>query len=140
MTSRLGRNPDGSEQTLAGVPALVVEHNPPNARLFSVLLVKEGCDVRIATSAEEAIDTLRTFRARLVVVDLVLPRMSGLLFVQQLKEEPSARDLVVVAVSALNGPTVEQLAREAGCADCLRMPIDVHAFAGTLAKCLAGHI
>src|SRR5258708_32003064 len=39
---------------LAGILALVVDHDPRNARLLFELLASEGCDVKIARSAEEA--------------------------------------------------------------------------------------
>ena len=120
------------------VPALVVEDDPPNARLLSVLLAVEGCDVRITRSAEEALEVLSTFPARLIVLDLILPRMGGLLFAECLKAAPSTRDIVLIAVSAVNGLQVERLAKEAGCAACVRKPIDTYTFAQTVAGCLQG--
>jgi CheY-like chemotaxis protein len=122
---------------LPNVPILVVEDDPPHARLLSVLLTNEGCDVRIARTAEEALQLLRAFPARLIVLDLVLPRMSGLLFVRHLKSAASTRDIVIVAISAVNGSEVERLAKEAGCAAYIRKPIDMITFIRTLASCLS---
>jgi two-component system cell cycle response regulator DivK len=123
---------------LAGILVLVVDHEPRNARLLLKLLANEGCEVKIARSAEEAFLVLGTFPAQLIVLDLVLPRMSGLLFVQQLKAAPSTRDIVVVALSTVNGSEVERLAMEAGCVAYIRRPIDVHTFARTVAGYLGG--
>jgi CheY-like chemotaxis protein len=123
---------------LAGVPALIVDDDPPNARLISRLLADEGCDVRVAGTAEEALLLLGTFSPQLIVLELVLPRMSGLLFVQRLKAEPTTRDIVVIAVSALNGPHVERLATESGCVAYIPKPIDRQTFGRTVASHVRG--
>lgn len=123
---------------LHGVPVLVIEDDPASARLVSTILSNEGGIVRTAGSAEEGLALLRTFIPRILVVDLVLPRMSGLLTVRQLKAKPSTRDIPVIAVSALNGPETERLALEAGCAAYLAKPIDYEGFVDLLVRLLNG--
>jgi two-component system cell cycle response regulator DivK len=78
------------------------------------------------------------FSARLIVVNLVLPRMSGLLFVQQLKAAPSTRDIVVIGVWTVRGSKVERLAKKAGCAAYIQKPINVRTFARMVARHLKG--
>ena len=117
---------------LAGIPILVVEDDLAGARLLTVLLANAGGDVRVATSAEEALAMLRAFAPRVVVLDLVLPRMNGLLFARQLKSDPATRDIVIIAVSVINGPRTERLALESGCAAYVYKPIDIETFAQTI--------
>lgn len=117
---------------LRDVPVLVVEDDPASAKLLSFILEREGCHVRVATSAEEALTTMTTFRPRAIVLDLVLPRMSGILLAEQLSARPEGHDLVIVAVSAFNGPEAVRVAEKAGCAAYVRKPIDVDTFPGLL--------
>jgi CheY-like chemotaxis protein len=118
---------------LVGVPVLIVEDDPLSAKLTSIVLASEGAIVRIATSAEEALDTLREFLPRLIVLDLVLPRMGGLLFAKAVKADDRHRDAFIVAVTAINGPETRRIAEESGCDGYVRKPIETETFARTLA-------
>jgi CheY-like chemotaxis protein len=129
--------PADAPSPLTGVPVLIVDDDPPSAKLLGVVLDAEGCETRIARSAEEALDIMRTFVPRVLVLDLVLPRMSGLLLAQQLKSTPATRDLVIVAVSAFNGPETQRVVAGAGCQAYVRKPIDPIAFPQLLLKHLS---
>ena len=123
--------------TFRGLRVLVVDE-PAHGATIADLLAAEGCDVRIARTAPEALAILASFPARLIVLDLVLPGMSGLLFARTLKAAPASRDLVIVALSAVNGPAVERVALEAGCAAWMKKPIDGSTFVHTLGRHLKG--
>ena len=117
---------------LAGIPILVVDDDPPSARLVRVLLAGAGADVRTAYSAEEALDLLREFPARLFVVDLVLPGMNGFVLARQLKA--ASPHVVIVAISVVHGAETERRALESGCVALIHKPIDVNSFAQTVAR------
>jgi hypothetical protein len=118
----------GTPPPLASLPVLVVDDDAASAKLVAVILRGEGCDVRIAVHAEDALAQLRTFRPRLIVLDLVLPMMSGLLLAQQLKAKPETRDIVLLAVTVFNGPETAQMALAAGCSAHIHKPVDPDAF------------
>jgi len=121
---------------LGGVPILVVEDDPPGAKLAALLLTQHGANVRIAPNAEEALKVLEDFHPRVVVLDLVLPRMGGLLLAQYIKTDTRLRDTVIVAATVVSGPEVERVVREAGCAAYVSKPINTETFAATVAGCL----
>jgi two-component system cell cycle response regulator DivK len=121
-----------SPRPLSGIPILIVEDDPASARLFAALLRSEGAETHVAVDAETALIALETFPAQVVVIDLILPKMSGLLLVKQLKADPRQRDVVIVAVSVINGPHTERMALEHGCAAYVQKPIDVDAFVRTV--------
>lgn len=109
---------------LQDLRVLVIDDDANSAKLLAVILRAEGCVVRLAGSAEDARAVLRDFWPRVIVTDLVLPKMNGLVLIQLLKTDPATRDIVIVAVTALHGQGTERLAIEAGCARYLRKPID----------------
>jgi two-component system capsular synthesis sensor histidine kinase RcsC len=117
---------------LAGVPILVVDDDPPGARLVRLLLSGAGAHVRTAYSGEEALDLLREFRARLILVDLVLPGMNGFVLARCLKA--AFPDVVAVAMSVVHGAETERHALESGCVALIHKPIDVNSFAQTVAR------
>lgn len=125
-------------ETLNGVRILVVEDDPASARLLLVLLVQQGADVRVAQNAEEANAILKTYAAQMIVADLILPKMSGLLLVKQLKANEATRDIPVIAVSVVDGAETERLALQSGCAAYIRKPIDIETFTTVVVAHLKG--
>jgi CheY-like chemotaxis protein len=123
---------------LAGVPVLIVDDDAASAKLVSVALQADGCLTLITSNAEDALEALGHFKPRAIVLDLILPRMSGLLFTQQVKSAAATKDVVVIAISAINGPEAERIAKGAGCAAFLRKPIDAIALPELLLTHLGG--
>jgi CheY-like chemotaxis protein len=123
---------------LSGLSALVVDDDAASAKLAAVVLRGEGCEVGIARNAEEALATLATFRADFIVLDLILPLMSGLLLAQRLKADPATRGLVILALTVFNGPEAERAALAAGCSAYFRKPIEPLSFPQRVLSCLKG--
>jgi DNA-binding response OmpR family regulator len=123
---------------LEGLAILVVEDDLPSTKLLRVVLEAEGCRVQVSSSAEEALDALRTFQPRVIVVDLVLPLMSGLVLAQRLKANAATKDIVLLAVTSFNGPEAELMVLEAGFARYIRKPIDPARFVAALVSTLRG--
>jgi len=130
---RAGGTADGSEPGLvppdaanpmAGAPILIVDDNPVNLKLVRVLLATEGYDVRTAADAEEAVAVLKTFRPRLILMDIQLPGMDGLELTRRLKSDPATRDAIVVALTAYAMKGDEERALNAGCDGYIPKPIN----------------
>jgi CheY-like chemotaxis protein len=123
-------------EMLKGLKALVVDDDASNAKLAAVVLLGEGCEVEVARTAEEALVTLQGFRPDFVVLDLILPLMSGLLLAQRLKVDPATRDIVLIALTVFNGPDAERAALDAGFSAYFRKPIDPLSFPARVLECL----
>lgn len=121
-----------------GIPILIVDDDVPSVELLRVVLEPAGFEVRAARTAEDALEAMRSFHPRAIVIDLILPLMSGLLLAQTLKADPATADIVLVAVTAFNGREAERLAHDAGCALYMRKPIDPVSFADALLGALRG--
>jgi CheY-like chemotaxis protein len=123
---------------LAGVPLLVVEDDPPSRRLLRAVLEGEGSELRVATSAEEALSVLESFRPRLIVIDLILPLMGGLVLAQTLKANPLTSSIPLVAVTAFNGAAAERMALDVGFVAYVRKPMDPASFCQLVVEHLGG--
>jgi CheY-like chemotaxis protein len=117
--------PNKKRLRLGGVPVLVVEDDPAGGRFLSTLLASEGASVRLCHDGREALQLVQAFRPRLAVIDLALPGMSGLLVLDELRRQPGCEQLAGIAVSALNGPRIEQLVDRSGFAGFVRKPIEM---------------
>jgi two-component system KDP operon response regulator KdpE len=63
---------------MAGQRILIVDDEPQIGRALRIILSAHGYDVRVATSGEEGLDLAATSAPDVVVLDLMLPGMSGL--------------------------------------------------------------
>jgi two-component system cell cycle response regulator/two-component system cell cycle response regulator DivK len=107
---------------------LLVEDNPVNRRLAQFLLRSQGYEVREATTAQEALDILKTERPDLIVMDIQLPGMDGLEATKKIKERPATADIPVVAVTSYAMKDDREKALAAGCSGYITKPIDKDIF------------
>lgn len=108
------------------VPAkiLVVDDTPKNVKLLADLLSVKGYSVVIAASGREALAQLDAERPDLVLLDVVMPEMSGYEVCQKIRENAATRMLPVIMVTALD-PTIERVKGiEVGADDFLSKPIN----------------
>jgi DNA-binding response OmpR family regulator len=85
-----------------------------------------------AATAEEALELLRSYHPKLVLTDVQLPGMDGLELARRIKQEPSMRDMIVVALTAFAMKGDEQKAMDAGCDGYITKPIDTRTLGARL--------
>jgi len=83
-----------------GERILVVDDEPDIVALVAYHLAKSGYRVSTASSGTEALDAARRERPALVVLDLMLPGMSGYEVLQQLRTGDATRDVAVLMLTA----------------------------------------
>jgi CheY-like chemotaxis protein len=116
--------PHGVEP-FADVPFLVVEDDPASARLIGTVLATEGVAVlHVAHSAKEALAVLRDDFIRVLIVDVLLPGMSGLALVRRVKSEQATRHIIAIATSACDEAGLATDAIDSGCVALVPKPID----------------
>lgn len=79
---------------------LVVEDEPDIARLLGLMLTRAGYRVDIAGTGAEALRALQQTHYAAVSLDLMLPDISGLEIIRQVRQRPETADLPIVVVSA----------------------------------------
>jgi putative two-component system response regulator len=124
--------PQDRDVDLAGVPVLIVQDEQASARVIATTLETHGCETRIARSAAEAVALLAPFSPRVIVLDLVLPQLSGLVLAEQLTRDPATGGIPIIATSLFSAQDAADIARDAGCVDYVRKPIDPSTFARLL--------
>ncbi len=91
-----------SASTESDSARILVVDDDANARTISATwLTHAGYDVRAAHSAEGAVETARTQRPHLVLVDLLMPVVSGWSLLERLREEPKTGHAILVALTVL---------------------------------------
>jgi len=103
---------------------LVVDDTPKNVKLLADLLSAKGYAVATASSGAEALAKVEAEKPDLVLLDVVMPEMSGYEVCRKIRENPKAGILPVVMVTALD-PSEERIkGLEAGADDFLTKPIN----------------
>src|SRR6185369_4120317 len=121
---------------MAGEPILIVDDTPVNLKLTRILLINEGYRVLTASSAEEALDLLRSCHPALILADIQLPGIDGLELTRRLKQDDKTNDIAVVALTAFASPGDEQKAIDAGCDGYITKPIDTRALGSRIREVL----
>jgi len=79
---------------------LIVDDEPNIVAALEFLLEKNGYDVKVAANGVEAIEQLDAFRPDLVLLDVMVPKLSGYEVCQRMRAEPKWRDIKIVMLSA----------------------------------------
>jgi len=80
---------------------LVVEDTDLLRKIYTDKLVQDGYEVLAASNGLDALNVLHSNHVDLVLLDLIMPKMSGLEVLEALKADPRTRDIPVIILSNL---------------------------------------
>jgi CheY-like chemotaxis protein len=106
---------------------LVVEDNPDNMALMEEILEDEGFAVLKAETAEKGIEALANTSVDLILMDISLPKMSGLEASQLIKANTATADIPIIALTAHAMTSDRGKALAAGCDEFLTKPVNEEA-------------
>lgn len=107
---------DGSERALI----LAVERDPHVRELEEHFLQQAGFDVEFALDGQDALERIRLRPPRIVVTEILLPKLDGLSLCRKLKADPATSSIAVLVFSIL---AASVRAREAGADAFLMKPL-----------------
>ncbi len=79
---------------------LIADDEPNIVASLEFLMRQKGYDVRVAHTGEEALRTVGEFAPDLVLLDIMMPRMSGYDVCQKLRENPACQGVKIIMLSA----------------------------------------
>ncbi len=98
---------------------LCVEDNPDTQRMLTFLLTQAGYDVITADDGLQAIEKAKAWRPALILMDMMMPRMSGAEAIRRLRETKVTKDIPILVLSAYQEQALIDEALEAGADDYL---------------------
>ena len=90
-------------ESLAPHSILVVDDEPDSLETLRLLLVDEGFHVRVAADGIEALERIAELAPDLLIVDIMMPSMTGLDLCRRLRAQAETRDIPCIAYSGLYG-------------------------------------
>jgi two-component system alkaline phosphatase synthesis response regulator PhoP len=103
---------------------LIAEDNPEGMELLEAYLTGSDYDVDTAADGEETLQKVKSWRPDLILLDVMMPKISGFEVCKRLKGDAATRDIVVMMVTALDQHSDVDRAVEAGTNDFLTKPIN----------------
>ena len=111
---------------------LVIEDNPLNMKLMKSLLKLGDFEILEAADAESGIELAKKIKPDLILMDIQLPGMDGLSATRIIRDDPSLKEVPIVAVTSYAMHGDEQKAKSAGCSGYIAKPINTRSFLDTI--------
>ena len=134
-----GSGPDVSSTLLSGLRVLGIDDQPDARYLIRVALASCGASVKLAASAHEALELVRSWRPDVIVSDVGMPDLDGYEFLRTVRglSEDEGGKTPSVALTGYARDEERSRARAAGFEDFLSKPVDPNLLARSVAQ-LAG--
>jgi DNA-binding response OmpR family regulator len=110
----------------SSVPAriLIADDNPQGAELLEAYLTDSGHETKTAADGEETLRKVSQWKPDLILLDIMMPKISGFEVCKRLRADASTRDIAILMVTALDQPSDIERAVEVGTDDFLTKPIN----------------
>ena len=112
------------EIDLSTATLLLVDDNEQNLELMQAFLEELPCKLLTASDGVEAMEMIDRHTPDLLILDVMMPRMSGFEVCQKVKSQPSTRDIVIIMVTALNEVSDYERAVDCGTNDFITKPVN----------------
>jgi len=103
---------------------LIVDDRQENLMLLKSILKKEGYQVRAAVNGNMALESVKAELPDLILLDIMMPVMSGFEVCRQLKEDETTREIPVIFLSAMQEPDDKVKAFTLGGVDYITKPFE----------------
>ncbi len=103
---------------------LIADDNPSNADLLDAHLDGSGFDTKLVYNGEEALAAAREWKPDLILLDVMMPKLSGFEVCRRLRADPATSGVSVLMVTALDQATDVETAVDAGTDDFITKPIN----------------
>lgn len=110
----------------AGKHILVVDDEIEMITLLVTILEREGFRVSKTQSGANALDFLNQSNPDLIILDLMMPEIDGLKFLELAQDNPSINDIPVLVLSARSDTSIIMTAITMGANDYLTKPFERH--------------
>jgi two-component system sensor histidine kinase/response regulator len=104
---------------------LIVDDNPVNLQLLSLMLIQQGYRVRSADSGPHAFIEIQAHLPDLILLDIMMPMMSGYEICKRLKEDERTRHIPVIFISALDATEDKVRGFDVGGVDYITKPFQL---------------
>jgi two-component system, OmpR family, alkaline phosphatase synthesis response regulator PhoP len=114
----------GSGRMSRSYRILIADDNQANAELLEAYLDRLDCQLEFAVDGRDTLAKVESFQPDLILLDVMMPKLSGFEVCKKIKENPETRHIMVLMVTALNELGDIERAVEARTDDFLSKPVN----------------
>ena len=103
---------------------LIADDNPQGVELLEAYLTGTGYETQVAYDGEETLRKVNDWHPDIILLDIMMPKISGFEVCKRLKANPQTANIVVLMVTALDQHSDIDRAVEAGTDDFMTKPIN----------------
>lgn len=118
---------------------LVIEDEAPQALMLEILLKARGFKAAHALSGESGLEKAHADRPDLILLDINLPRMSGIDLCIELKNDIRTQDIPIVLLTASSMSGLVERCKELGVSDCVTKPYDMNQLTRIIERLTPAH-
>ena len=115
---------------------LIIDDSNTNVVLLEAILETKGFSSQTALSVKEALPLIKNDKPDLILLDLLMPDVSGFDFLDQVKNNSDLNDIPIVVISALTDEENIQKTLDLGAKRFIRKPIDISSLVQTVEEFL----
>jgi len=109
---------------MAAPKVLIADDHPQGVELLEAYLSSTPYELRSAVNGDDALKAIRDWKPDVVLLDIMMPRLSGFEVCKRLRQEPAISTTGVIMITALDQPADVDRAVDAGTDDFLTKPIN----------------
>src|SRR5438309_4661517 len=103
---------------------LIADDNPQGVELLEAYLGERDYDTATTADGEATLQKVRDWKPDLILLDIMMPKISGFEVCKRLRANPATRNIAVLMITALDQASDVERAVEAGTDDFLTKPIN----------------
>jgi CheY-like chemotaxis protein len=103
---------------------LIADDNPANRELLDAYLEDVDCEIEFAADGQDTLDKAAACKPDLILLDVMMPRLSGFEVCKQLKNDPATNSIMILMVTALDEVGDIERAVDARTDDFLSKPVN----------------
>ena len=107
---------------------LIADDEPDILEILKYNLEKEGYQVSTAKDGNEALDKAKQYQPDLIVLDMMMPKKTGLEVLELLRLQPLFKDTLIMFLTALNDETTQLRGFNTGADDYVSKPVSTNVF------------
>jgi len=103
---------------------LIADDHVEGVELLEAYLSNAPYELRSAKDGEATLQTVREWKPDLLLLDIMMPKLSGFEVCKRVRQDPATRGLPIIMITALDQPSDIERAVEAGTNDYMTKPLD----------------
>lgn len=118
------------------IKILIIDDSNTNVVLLEAILSGQGYTIDTCLSATEAFNSIEKSKPDLILLDLLMPKVSGYDFMIKLNEDEKNKDIPVIVISAVSDYDNIKKILDLGVVDYIKKPVDIEDLSEKVGKIL----